>query len=322
MSCLIHHLDQSLNEPKLSLNASWNLNATTFATNATIGDYPQSLFISRDNTIVVGNPNTRQTIIWYNGSSNVSTIMNTGTVLPSSLFVSMDKYLFVCTDQPTSRIDQWSMENATQITSISVSSACYGLFIDVYNDLYCSQRYRHQVVTYTLNDPSYPITNIVGTGCNGSFSFSLSQPHGIFVTTQRDLIVADYDNNRIQSFSYRRKNAITLVGNGSNVSLALNGPTSVILDADGNLFIADSNNHRIVRSGVNGSRCILGCHQNTGTAAYALNRPRALSFDSTGNLFVLDLGNSRLQKFSLASDTLRELRLISSSHFSNAFSVE
>ena len=293
---------QAVNEPTLPTNSSWKANATTVATNATIGAYPQAMFVNRNNTVAVAKLYAPRVMIWQNGSTSSLATLNISKAFPFSLFITIDNYLFIYNDQPSPKIDRWSMTNSTYISSLSIASACYGLFIDVYNQVYCSQRDLHQVVTYTLTNSSYSLTHVVGTGYNGSFSFRLNQPHGIYVTVQRSLIVADCGNNRIQSFAYGRKNGITLAGNGANSSLTLNCPSSVTLDANGTLYIADMFNYRIVSAWATGFRCIVGCTQIPGPAPNQLNNPRALSFDSIGNLFVLDLGNSRLQMFDLLSE--------------------
>jgi sugar lactone lactonase YvrE len=83
----------------------------------------------------------------------------------------------------------------------------------------------------------------------------------------------------------------------------LNCPSGVILDGNGYLFISDSNNHRIVGSGPNGFRCIVGCSTVSGSSASQLSYPSDLKFDSYGNIYVTDEGNSRIQKFILIPNT-------------------
>ncbi|CAF3169160.1 unnamed protein product [Rotaria socialis] len=83
----------------------------------------------------------------------------------------------------------------------------------------------------------------------------------------------------------------------------LNGPTDIKVDADGNLFIVDQGNHRIVRFGLNGLYCIIGCSGANGTESDQLESPSSIAFDTNGHIFVLDTGNSRIQKFLLATNS-------------------
>ncbi|CAF4932525.1 unnamed protein product, partial [Rotaria socialis] len=75
----------------------------------------------------------------------------------------------------------------------------------------------------------------------------------------------------------------------------LNGPTDIKVDADGNLFIVDQGNHRIVRFGSNGLYCIIGCSGANGAESDQFNLPFALAFDTYGDIFVLDGDNRRIQ---------------------------
>ena len=182
---------------------------------------------------------------------------------------------------------------------MSVCPHCSGLFVDTNNNLYCSQDSAHQVVRKSLQSASSPRVIVAGTGCAGSAMDMLSSPHGIFVTLNFDLYVADWGNNRIQRFRSGEINGTTM----PTGAITLNYPTAVVLDADGHLFITEWSNSRIVGSGPYGFRCVVGCSGISGPASNQLNNPRTMSFDSDGNLFVLDRGNNRIQKFFLATNS-------------------
>ena len=229
------------------------------------------------------------------------TVINANLINPFSLFVTSDNRIFVSNEQSTSRVDIWSLNNQTLISSILVNPRCYGLFVDIYETLYCSFESSHQVIAYSLTNRSQSSVTVAGVGSAGSSSLMLTNPYGVFVTTNRDLYVADCGNNRIQLFRYGQRNGTTVAGNGIG-SIILYCPTSVTLDADGYLFITDFWNYRIIRSGPWGFRCVVGCSGSTGSASYQLNCAWTLSFDSYGNFYVVDPGNYRIQKFSLVSN--------------------
>ena len=292
----VFSLGESFNRPKLCPNASWDTNATTFATNGTIGSYPYALFINRNNTIVAANPSNGQLLIWSNGSSSVTTNILANMSSPYSLFVTDDDEIFVYNGNVCSerRIDRWSLNNPTLLSSIPVDGRCYGLFIDINDDLYCSQEALHQVVKYSWRNPlAYPIV-VAGQRCSGSSSLMLNSPRGIFVTTNLDLYVADCNNNRVQLFRYGERNGTTVIQNGT---ILLDCPIGVTIDGDGYLFISVASSHRVVGSDKNGFRCVVGCSGTNGAGANQLDVPQSLSFDRSGNLYVMDLINSRIQMF-------------------------
>jgi len=84
----------------------------------------------------------------------------------------------------------------------------------------------------------------------------------------------------------------------------LNHPSGVAADAIGNVYIADRDNHRIRRVGIDGVITTIagtGVAGNTGDGGLAtlarLNGPTSVSLDGAGNLYVADTGNHSVRKF-------------------------
>ena len=186
---------------------------------------------------------------------------------------------------------------------------CQGLFIDICDNLCCSETYRHRVVRISLRNPGNITIIVAGTGCSGYTANRLSSPRGIFVTNNLSLYVADYWNDRIQLFQAGEMTASTVVVNGPNGAITISRPTGVVLDGDGYLFIVDSGHHRIVGSGPEGFRCVVGCSGLAGSASDRLNNPQTLSFDTDGNMFVTDQDNNRIQKFLLGNNSGRKCKV-------------
>ena len=154
-----------------------------------------------------------------------------------------------------------------------------------------------------LYDTDTEPTYVAGTGCAGYRPHLLYFPRGIFVTINFDLYVADAGNDRIQLFRSGQLNGTTIVGKEAMGTIQLHGPTAVMLDADGYLFILDCDNSRIVRSGPQDFGCVIGCEDGWGSGPHQLRRPQSMAFDSHGNIFVVDTDNSRVQKFLVSPDS-------------------
>ncbi|CAF4188945.1 unnamed protein product [Adineta steineri] len=156
----------------------------------------------------------------------------------------------------------------------------------------------HQVVKRSLSDVVMTSNHVAaGTGIKGSASNQLNNPRGIFVDMNLDLYVADSENHRVQLFQSGESNGITLAGSKSlNPTITLKNPTGIILDAAKYLFIVDQGNDRIVGSGLNGFRCLVGCY-GVDPQSNQLNSPFSFSFDHSGNMFVADQSNHQIQKF-------------------------
>lgn len=94
---------------------------------------------------------------------------------------------------------------------------------------------------------------------------------------------------------------------GPATQATLNFPGAVAVDRQGNLYIADTMNHRIRKvdaaTGVISTIAGTGQHRCSGdggpATTAALNEPAALAVDERGNLYVADQSNNRVRKVDL-----------------------
>jgi hypothetical protein len=229
---------------------------------------------------------------------------------PYGLFVTTAGDIYVDSDNPTGRVDKWTVNATIGFPSMYTCKKCWDLFVDINNTLYCVMKDYHQVITKSLNSNSNALTIVAGNGTLGSTSYMLYYPKGIFVDVNFDLYVADYSNNRIQLFQPGELSATTVAGNESlNTTIALYHPCGIVLDGDGYLFIADTYNNRIIGSGPNGFRCLVGC-SGSGSHSNQFSDPQSLSFDSYGNMFVADWSNNRIQKFMLLTNSCGKYEIV------------
>ncbi|CAF4112292.1 unnamed protein product, partial [Adineta steineri] len=288
----------SFNQPKFCSTAAWNSNGITFANRSIVGQYPIASFVNTNNTIYVANRQNNTIVMWYEKSFNPTKNIHSNSTKPCSLFVTSDGDIYIDDGFKNGRVQKWMAETGTFVTVMSVNSSCYGLFVDINDTLYCSMYNQHQVVKRSLID-SLMISNRVaaGTGIHGSASNQLSRPFGIFLDVNLDLYVADAFNDRVQLFQLGETNGITVAGSKSLYpTITLSLPSGIVLDADKYLFIIDYGNSRIVGSGLDGFRCLVGCY-GRGSQSNQLYVPFSFSFDGSGNIFVTDQENHRIQKF-------------------------
>ena len=261
-----------------------------------VGVSPYSLFVDTKNTIYVAAEGVDRVVVFHNGSSTLIRNITGNMSMPKSVFATKNGDVYIDNGMNYGRVDLWKPNATNGIRTMIINASCYSLFVDTRDNLYCSIDQYNQVIKRTLNNGSMLGVAVAGDGSNGSSSWSLYSPRGIFVDLNFALYVADCGNDRVQLFQPDQRNGTTIV---DNTTIALNCPGSVVLDADGYLYIVDGRHHRIVAGGPNGYQCIIGCSGRLGSTASDLGGPRSLSFDSYGNIYVADRLNDRIQKFSL-----------------------
>jgi len=287
-------LTLSYNQPRFCLNTIWNSNATTFANQSLVGRYPYGIFVNTNNSIYIPSRYTGQIHIWQNENHlNPTKTISVNLSMPTAIFVTINGDIYV-DDVNSHRIVKWIAENETWTSVMNDTPQCTGLFIDIYENLYCSMFYNSRVGKTWSNGTTIIVA---GTGVQGSSSDLLKNPWGIFVDINSDLYVADSGNNRIELFRWNQRNGSILVGkDSSTVTIELNEPSGIVLDGDRHLFIVDRGNNRIIGSDENGFRCIFGCSGERGPTNDKLYYPIGMSFDSYGNIYVTDINNHRIQK--------------------------
>ncbi len=176
-----------------------------------------------------------------------------------------------------------------------------GVANDGAGNLYIPDAGRHCIVKIA------PTGDLIAEfGGEGTAEGELRGPRDIEVASDGTMLVADTENHRIQLWapdgSLRacfgaeededEESAYLQGGHGDGEFLR---PYGVTFDAEGRMWVADTNNHRIQRlSEHSGFDLTFGAH---GEAAGALSFPIDIRIDAEGGAVVADLGGRRLQWF-------------------------
>lgn len=182
-----------------------------------------------------------------------------------------------------------------------------------------------------IGQPNFTAT-AANQGLAAPTANTLSSPRGVAVGPSGNLFVTDNGNNRVLMYSapitigmaativIGQANFITGQPNRGLVAptaQTMSAPRDLEVDTQGNLWLADTGNHRVVgykaplATDMNGTYFIgqsspfIGLPNNGAvTSARTLNTPQGLYIDSANNdLWVADAGNNRVLRYEGAHET-------------------
>jgi len=188
------------------------------------------------------------------------------------------------------------------------------VFVDANGNLYIADAEFNRVRKV---DTTGIITTIAGGSASSTQPYGdndlateayLREPSAVFVTPSGDLYIADQGLSRIRKVD--TSGIITTVaGGGTNpdttlaTEVRLSGPTDIVVDDTGNIYIADRGNHRVRKVDTAGIITTIagtgerGFSGDDGPATQAqLSNPSGIHLDSAGNLYIADEQNRRVRK--------------------------
>jgi sugar lactone lactonase YvrE len=200
-----------------------------------------------------------------------------------------------------------------------------GLAVDSSGTLYVADAGNHRIRRITAGGS---IAAVAGSGVTeylaGGFAgdggpateAELNVPSAVAIGPGSALIVADARNNRVRRIE-ANGDIVTVAGNGTEgfggdggpaTDAELDFPSGLAVDGGGNIYIADTNNHRVRKvtptgmittvAGSGPTGYLAGGFSGDGGPATAarLARPFGLALDPAGHLYIADGFNNRIRR--------------------------
>ncbi|HVN06139.1 MAG TPA: choice-of-anchor D domain-containing protein [Bryobacteraceae bacterium] len=194
----------------------------------------------------------------------------------------------------------------------------WGIFMDSGNNLYIADAYNHIIRKVTGGT----ITTVAGTpGLSGylgdgdpATAAKLNQPWGVTKDGAGNLYIADTYNCVIREVAAATGIITTVAGigdtcgytgDGPAIQNRLNYPNGLLADANGDLFVADTNNNRVRWIDPSGNMTTFAGNGTAGMncdACYAtladLYYPSGIARDAAGDILIVDQYNYRVREVS------------------------
>jgi trimeric autotransporter adhesin len=202
----------------------------------------------------------------------------------------------------------------------------HGIVVDKSGNLYLVDKYAHGSHIRMVTKSNGIISTVVGNGTEGysgdggpATSARLNQPNGVALDASGNIYIADSANHCIRMVT-KTTGIITILAGGNIYAGQYDGdgvpatsarfryPTSVFVDASGNIYIADSQNHRIrmVTKSTGIISTVAGSHPDTGerpdhcgdggpATSGVLHSPIGVFVDRPGNIYIADTGDNHIR---------------------------
>ena len=179
-----------------------------------------------------------------------------------------------------------------------------GLALDAQGNLYVADSQNHRIVVFDAS--GQPLREF---GSEGTQAGQFKEPWGVAVAPNGEIYVADTWNHRVQVFDAQGKwkrmwgqFLETQEANGPGDSFY--GPRDLAFDAQGNLYVSDTGNKRIIKYDPKGQ--MIGAVGGQGDGEGQFQEPVGIALDKDGLLYVADTWNQRIQVFDSQLSAVRQ----------------
>ena len=225
--------------------------------------------------------------IWNRNATTFANITTDGTQ-PYGIFINTNNSIYVA-DRTNNRIQVWNNNNINPTTTIyGTLSTPYSLFVMINGDIYVDNgENNHRVDKFTKNaNISVSVMYVTG-GCYGLFidinNTLYCSMNGLHQVIKKWL--NDTTNTSIMAAG---------TGVGGSASNTLQYPWGIFVNINFDLYVADSNNHRIqlFHSGQLNGTTVAGSTSTNVTIS--LWYPSGIVLDGNNYLFIVDNGNNHI----------------------------
>ena len=250
---------------------------------------PSCIYIDANDTFYICDQNNERIQMWARGATNVSTVIDTSVEDDRPVALTFDKngYLYMSSSNKdrvlryTPNFNNYTIVVGLNGISSPLNGLNYpiGLDLDDNFNLYIADSRNDRVVKWASNTTNATI--VIDPTSTPRFYGLLLSPYSsdaVYLSSEND--------NSVYLWTFGASNPSVTLTQVNNTNPTLHRPSGIKLDLDGNLYVADRYNGRVVMYCVNTTlgKVVVGDSGSTPT----LRHPVDVGLDSNLNLYVVD----------------------------------
>jgi len=193
-----------------------------------------------------------------------------------------------------------------------------GVAVDSSGNVYVADTNNHRIRKIAKEGGTWTVDTIAGDGTAGhrddedntaTTTARFDRPTGVAVDSSGNVYVADRNNTRIRMITEDGEDA-----NGNKIwkvktigaAAQFSDPIDVDVDSSGNVYVANSNSHRIRKIAKEGGTWTVSTlagsgrgYQEGAAATAQFTWPTDVAVDTSGNVYVTDQENNRIRKIEI-----------------------
>ncbi|CAK9188964.1 unnamed protein product [Sphagnum troendelagicum] len=300
------------------VSLQWNLTGVVVAGSNSSGsdpnelDQPGFLYIDASGALFICDSGNNRIQKWISGAPNGTTVAgnsngnngDSSSLLhnPTGIDFDSNGYMYIA-DSNNNRVQRYppNSTNGTTVAGIGGNGTAnnqlrqpIAVNVDENLNIFITDTGNRRVVMWALNATTGII--LIDAGGSGAANGQLDVPYGILLIdgSLNQVYLSDLNRHHVQMWTFGAANANTTFSTA--ISTNLDHPTQMMLDPNGNLYVADMNNKRVVMFYANSTTGIVIVGTGT-TSTPTLQSPSGIAFDSNFNLYVSDSNLNQVLKY-------------------------
>lgn len=243
------------------------------------------------------------------------TVDNSGNLYVADTFNNRIRKIIISSEEVSNLAGSGLAAYIDGVGTAAAFNYPWGITIDTSGNLYVGDSINNLIRKIVISTGA--VETLAGSGVGGyadgvGTAASFHNPDGIAIDTSGNLYVGDGINNLIRKIVISTRQVLTVAGSGSaayadgtDAAASFNYPIGIVVDDVGNLYVADTYNHRIrmILSSTNQQYTIstlagsgLPTQMDGVSTAASFYHPYGITADTSGNMYVADTYNHCIRK--------------------------